>query len=116
VSLSQTALFASGIFFGGAVDHAILAAMRRDVTPYGVKAGVAGNWMLAATDPVVAGLLYRLYAREQSGRLSFDVSPLRPPWLGTERCFVCAPVVRSRSSNNPETFVPDTLESNRSTT
>jgi len=57
VNVSNLALFASGIFFGGALDHAILAAMRRDVTSYGVKAGVSGNWLFAAADLALAALL-----------------------------------------------------------
>jgi hypothetical protein len=64
--MSNLALFASGIFFGGAVDHAILAAMRRDVTPYGVKAGIAGNWLFAAADLLAAGILYRVHATRQT--------------------------------------------------
>ena len=60
---SKAALFASGVFFGGAVDHAILVAMRRDVTPYGVKAGVSGNALFAVADLIVAGVLYFLLAR-----------------------------------------------------
>jgi hypothetical protein len=63
VSLSKAALFASGIFFGGAIDHGILAAMGRDVTPYGVQSGVAGNWLFAAADLLVAGVLYYLHGR-----------------------------------------------------
>ena len=69
MSLSKAALFASGIFFGGAIDHAILAAGRRDVTPYGVKAGVAGNWLFAAMDLMVAGVLYRLHTKAESNGL-----------------------------------------------
>ena len=65
-TLSKAALFASGVFFGGAIDHAILAAMRRDVTPYGVKVGVSGNWLLAVADLTLAGLLYRMHARASS--------------------------------------------------
>lgn len=65
MKVSKAALFASGLFFGGAVDHAILAAMRRDVTPYGVKAGVSGNALFAVADLILAGLLYRLHARLQ---------------------------------------------------
>jgi hypothetical protein len=63
VTVAKLALFASGIFFGGAIDHAILAAMQRDVTPYGMKAGVSGNWWLAAADLAIAALLYRVHAR-----------------------------------------------------
>ena len=63
---SNAALFASGVFFGGAVDHAILVAMRRDVTPYGVKAGVPGNVLFAVADLIVAGVLYRIHTKMQS--------------------------------------------------
>ena len=66
---SNLALFASGMFFGGALDHAILAAMRRDVTPYGVKAGVSGNWLFAAGDLIVAAVLYRVHTKSD-GRIS----------------------------------------------
>lgn len=62
-STSNAALFASGLFFGGAIDHAILAAMRRDVTPYGVKVGVSANWLLALADLAIAGMLYQIHAR-----------------------------------------------------
>jgi hypothetical protein len=69
MSASKAALFASGIFFGGAIDHAILAAMRREVTPYGVKCGVSGNWLFAAADLLIAGVLYRVHATAESARL-----------------------------------------------
>ena len=35
---SKLTLFVSGIFFGGAIDHVILAAMGQRLTPYGVAA------------------------------------------------------------------------------
>jgi hypothetical protein len=60
-SVSLGALFASGIFFGGASDHAILAAMRRDVTPYGLKVGVSGNSLFALADLAAAALLFRMH-------------------------------------------------------
>lgn len=66
MTISKAALFASGLFFGGAIDHAILAAMRRDVTPYGVKAGVAGNALFAVADLILAAVLYRIHTRTQS--------------------------------------------------
>lgn len=59
-------LFWAGVFFGGAVDHAVLALKRVDRTPYGFKAGVAGNWALAALDAAVAAALYR--AHRQAAR------------------------------------------------
>ncbi len=37
------ALFASGLFAGGAIDHVILAVMHSPMTPYGVRWGVGGN-------------------------------------------------------------------------
>lgn len=65
MAISKLALFASGVFFGGAVDHAILAAMRRDVTPYGLKAGVSGNWLFAVADLLAAAVLYRVHATRE---------------------------------------------------
>ena len=60
---SKVALFCSGVFFGGAVDHSILALKRADQTPYGLKSGVAGNWMFAALDALAAAGFYLLYRR-----------------------------------------------------
>ena len=62
---SKTALFCSGIFFGGAVDHAILALKREERTPYGFKSGVAGNWAFAALDALLAAAFYVLHHRSQ---------------------------------------------------
>jgi hypothetical protein len=69
MSLSKAALFASGVFFGGAIDHAILAAMRRDRTPYGIRSSVAGNWLFAAADLALAAVLYHLHTTEESAAL-----------------------------------------------
>jgi hypothetical protein len=44
------AVFLGGFFFGGAMDHVILALAGRADTPYGIHAGVAGNWVMAALD------------------------------------------------------------------
>lgn len=60
---SKAALFSSGIFFGGAVDHTILALKGADRTPYGLRTGVTGNWLLAALDGLAAAGLYTLYRR-----------------------------------------------------
>ena len=62
---SKTALFRSGIFFGGAVDHAILALKRVERTPYGFRSGVAGNSALAALDALLAAAFYVLHHRWQ---------------------------------------------------
>jgi hypothetical protein len=66
VSKSQLALFMSGLFFGGAIDHAILAGQRRQETPYGVRVGVRGNWLMAAADLAVAAAFLRLHSRATS--------------------------------------------------
>jgi hypothetical protein len=61
MNISKLALFLSGLFFGGAIDHVILGSLRRDVTPYGVESGVMGNWLLAGLDLLLAAGLYRLH-------------------------------------------------------
>lgn len=48
--MSQLAIFLGGVFFGGAVDHVILALIGRGETPYGIHVGVSGNWAMAALD------------------------------------------------------------------
>ena len=58
---AKLVLFASGLFFGGAIDHAILASLGRGVTPYGYELGVAGNWMMSVLDLAVSAGLYRLH-------------------------------------------------------
>lgn len=58
---SKLALFASGFFFGGAVDHVILALMDSNVTPYGIHSGIIGNWLLASLDAGLTIFLYILY-------------------------------------------------------
>ncbi len=60
------ALFCSGVFAGGAVDHTILALKRADRTPYGVRSGVAGNWLLAILDGLAAAVLYASARRRRS--------------------------------------------------
>jgi hypothetical protein len=64
----EAALFCSGVFFGGAVDHVVLA-LRRDVrTPYGVRAGVAANWAFAALDAALAAAFYAAHRRAAGAR------------------------------------------------
>ena len=60
---SKLALFLSGLFFGGAIDHIILARMGSEMTPYGLRVGVRGNWGLAVLDGGLAALLYAIHAR-----------------------------------------------------
>jgi hypothetical protein len=63
---NNAALFCSGIFFGGAVDHAVLALRRENRTPYGVNAGVAANWAFAVLDVAVATAFYAAHRRAAS--------------------------------------------------
>jgi hypothetical protein len=60
MSWREPSLFFSGVFFGGAVDHAILGLMKSPATPYGIRWGVTANWLLAAFDLALAAGLYRL--------------------------------------------------------
>ena len=62
-SVALTALFFSGMFAGGAIDHAILALKRSQHTPYGIKASVSGNWIFAGFDAAVALGAFALYRR-----------------------------------------------------
>ena len=66
----KISLFLSGLFFGGAIDHVILALMKSPLTPYGVDLGVIGNWGLAVLDLVLAALLYLLHRVLESRSLS----------------------------------------------
>lgn len=63
VNLSELALFGSGIFFGGAVDHTILAAKGSEIPHYGVHSGIMGNWAFAGLDFGLAISLYIFYRR-----------------------------------------------------
>jgi len=65
---SKLALFLSGLFFGGAIDHVILAVMGSDITPYGVRSGRGGNWALAGLDLGLTVLLYFAHRRLEKGR------------------------------------------------
>ena len=52
-----------GLFFGGAIDHAILALRRSERTPYGARLGIIGNWALAGFNLAIAIVGYILYSR-----------------------------------------------------
>jgi hypothetical protein len=60
---SEAALFCSGVFAGGAIDHAILALWRKQHTPYGIRTTAAGNWLLAAFDAALALAAYAFHRR-----------------------------------------------------
>lgn len=61
--MAKTALFLSGLFFGGAVDHVILAVQQSPLTPYGLRLGITGNWGLAFLDAALAAVLYIAHRR-----------------------------------------------------
>jgi hypothetical protein len=56
-------LFVAGIFFGGAIDHVVLALARSKQTAYGINFGIAGNWLLAGLDILITLLLYGYFIR-----------------------------------------------------
>lgn len=62
-AVSEIALFCSGMFAGGAIDHSILALKRKQHTPYGIRASAAGNWIFAAFDAAVACAAFALHRR-----------------------------------------------------
>lgn len=65
MNLSKFGLFLFGLFFGGAIDHAILASLGREVTSYGWESGVIGNWLLAGLDLVIAAGLYAFHRSKE---------------------------------------------------
>lgn len=50
------------------MDHLILALRRSGFTPYGLRAGVGGNWLHAALDAGLAAFLYLLHGRLEGRR------------------------------------------------
>jgi hypothetical protein len=63
MAVEKVTLFLSGFFFGGLVDHAVLAVTGFETTPFGVHVGVVGNWIFAGLDAGLAALLYELHRR-----------------------------------------------------
>ena len=61
--MEKLALFLSGLFFGGAIDHAVLAVIGSTLTPYGVDAGVLGNWAFVALDAALTVSLFETHRR-----------------------------------------------------
>jgi hypothetical protein len=50
VDSSDLLVFGAGFFFGGAVDHLIVSALRKPFTPYGVGSTPQRNVAFAALD------------------------------------------------------------------
>jgi hypothetical protein len=72
VNWAKLLLFTSGLFFGGAIDHALLVVLRREETPYGFYAGIGANAALAAVDLGLALLLYMGHRRLETRMMMFN--------------------------------------------
>jgi hypothetical protein len=59
----KLALFLSGLFFGGGLDHLLFIALDSPTSHYGLQLGVPGQLGFAALDLGLAALLYILNAR-----------------------------------------------------
>lgn len=62
-SLSLWALFLSGLFAGGVLDHGLLALQGSEVTSYNIHVGVMGNWSFMLMDGTISTVLFLLYRR-----------------------------------------------------
>ncbi len=62
-STAHLALFLSGLFAGGVLDHGLLALQGSEVTSYNIHVGVLGNWGFAAMDGTIALILFVLFRR-----------------------------------------------------
>lgn len=60
---SRLALFLSGFFFGGGLDHLIFIAMRSPTSHYGLSLGIPGQLGFAVLDLGLSTLLYALHVR-----------------------------------------------------
>ncbi|HEX8225990.1 MAG TPA: hypothetical protein VF605_19460 [Allosphingosinicella sp.] len=64
---AKLALFFSGLFAGGVLDHGLLALQGSDITSYGIHVGVIGNWGFVLMDGTIATLLFLLHRRFETG-------------------------------------------------
>ncbi len=62
-AIANLALFLSGLFAGGVLDHGLLALQGSEVTSYQIHVGVTGNWGFALMDGTIAVLLFLLHRR-----------------------------------------------------
>lgn len=66
-TIAKLALFFSGLFAGGVLDHGLLALQGSGITSYGIHVGVIGNWGFALMDGTIATLLFVLHRRLERG-------------------------------------------------
>ena len=62
-SMANVALFLSGLFAGGVLDHGLLAVQGSEVTSYNIHVGVMGNWAFMLMDGAIAAVLFLLHRR-----------------------------------------------------
>jgi hypothetical protein len=65
MATDKLALFVSGIFFGGSIDHVVLAVMNSALSPLGLEVGALGNWLFGILDAVIAVCLYVVHLKLQ---------------------------------------------------
>jgi len=70
-SMASVALFLSGLFAGGVLDHGLLALQGSEVTSYNIHVGVMGNWSFMVMDGAIAALLFLLHRRWAVPRTCF---------------------------------------------
>jgi hypothetical protein len=66
-SMANVALFLSGLFAGGVLDHGLLALQGSEVTSYNIHVGVVGNWAFMLMDGAIASLLLFVHRRWRLG-------------------------------------------------
>ena len=59
----RLALFLSGLFFGGGLDHLLFVVMKSPTSHYGLRLEPSGQIAFAALDLAIAAILYRLHSR-----------------------------------------------------
>jgi hypothetical protein len=57
-------LFTAGVFFGGAIDHAIYAISNSETSHYGFRIGIRGNWLMSLLDLTITAFLLWLAVKK----------------------------------------------------
>jgi hypothetical protein len=59
----RLALFLSGLFFGGALDHLVFVALKSPTSHYGLRLEPSGQLAFATLDMTIAAVLYRFHVQ-----------------------------------------------------
>jgi hypothetical protein len=78
-SMAKAALFFSGLFAGGVLDHGLLAVQGSEVTSYGIHVGIGGNWLFLVMDGTIAVALLLLHRQLQRKASIGTENDLLPP-------------------------------------